>query len=82
MKYKAKNGFHKFYNEEGKKFRVRFKDIENISINSSVLIKFKSPDDEQWKYHSTKRKFNSVFDVIRFLGMNVLSEYVIFEVVA
>jgi len=81
-KYSRKNGYYKFYNKEGIPFRIKFAGIRDIEFENSreILVKFKDQDEIEWKFHSPSKKFNNVFDIIKYIGMNLENTNVVFKI--
>jgi len=77
-KYSRKNGWFKFYNNQGKFCRIKLNN--NILKDTKVIIKFKYDNSSDWYYHSPDRKFNGCQDVIWYITNNLESDKMLFEI--
>ncbi len=74
--------YHKFYNKEGKRAKIKFvhpRELESVKPFEAI-IRFKSENDELWKYHSPKRKFHGALDIITYILKNLEHDKLLFEI--
>jgi len=80
--YKSKNGYFKYYNAEGKSLRIKM-NVKGIKFKepTQIHLKFKSKTDERWMHTIPRKKFNSIYEIIKYLCSNTTNKDRVFNVI-